>query len=49
MEVAVSVMGVKRSDAEDLICGDAIKALRSRELLHVCKGQPSYLGTGGQA
>lgn len=29
MEVAVSVMGVKRSDAEDLICGDAINQLRN--------------------
>ena len=27
--MAVSVMGVKRSDAEDLICGDAINQLRN--------------------
>ena len=28
MEVAVGVMGVKRSGAEDLMCGDAVNQLR---------------------
>ena len=31
MEVAISVMGVKRSDAEYLICGDAINQFRNVE------------------